>query len=164
MTHGAGQSHPPMILVDADACPVKDEIYTVAFRHKLPVRLFAGSYLRHPDHALIQMTMAGDAFDAADDLIAAMAGPGCLVITADLPLADRAIKAGAAVLTHRGEGLTATNIGARLATRDLLADLRGGLDGQGLGGHALGGPRPFSRSDRSAFAQALEQAARRIKA
>ena len=146
-----------MILVDADACPVKDEIYTVAFRHKLPVRLFAAGYLRHPDHPLITMTMAGDAFDAADDLIAEAAGPGALVITADLPLADRAIKAGADVLTHRGEALTAQNIGGKLATRDLMADLRGGLDGQ-----ALGGPRPFSRADRSAFAQALERAARRL--
>lgn len=148
-----------MILVDADACPVKNEIYTVAFRHKLPVRLYAGSYLRHPDHPLITMTMAGDGFDAADDLIALASGPGCLVITADLPLADRALKAGALVLSHRGEVLTLANIGARLATRDLLADLRGGLEGQGLGG-----PRPFSKADRSAFAQALEQAARRIKA
>jgi uncharacterized protein YaiI (UPF0178 family) len=148
-----------MILVDADACPVKDEIYTVAFRHKRPVRLYAGSYLRHPDHPLISMIMAGDAFDAADDLIVATAAPGTLVITADLPLADRSLKAGAMVLTHRGEVLTTANIGAKLATRDLLADLRGGLEGQGLGG-----PRPFSKSDRSAFAQALEQALRRLGA
>jgi uncharacterized protein YaiI (UPF0178 family) len=148
-----------MILVDADACPVKDEIYTVAFRHRLPVRLFAAGYLRHPEHPLITMTVAGDAFDAADDLIAAAAAPGTLVITADLPLADRALKAGAQVLTPRGEALTAQNIGAKLATRDLLADLRGGLEGQ-----TLGGPRPFTKSDRSAFAQALEQAVRRIKA
>jgi uncharacterized protein YaiI (UPF0178 family) len=101
------------------------------------------------------MTMAGDAFDAADDLIADAAMPGRLVITADLPLADRALKAGAQVLTHHGAALTPANIGARLATRDLMADLRGGLEGQGLGG-----PRPFSRSDRSAFSQALERAAR----
>jgi len=148
-----------MILVDADACPVKEEIYTVAFRHKVPVRLFAGQYLRHPDHPLITMTMAGDAFDAADDLIAAEAAPGSLVITADLPLADRALKAGAAVLTHHGERLTAQNIGARLATRDLMADLRGGLEGQALGG----GPRPFSKSDRSTFLQALDRALRTLK-
>ncbi len=147
-----------MILVDADACPVKEEIYTVAFRHKMPVRLFAGQYLRHPDHPLITMTMAGDAFDAADDLIAAEAVPGTLVITADLPLADRALKAGAAVLTHHGERLTQQNIGARLATRDLMADLRGGLEGQTLGG----GPRPFSKSDRSAFLQALDRALRTL--
>lgn len=149
----------PVILVDADACPVKDDIYTVAFRHKLPVRLFAGSYLRHPDHPLIAMVVAGEGFDAADDKIAEQANPQALVITADLPLAHRAIGAGAAVLTPRGEQLTPANIGAKLATRDLLADLRGGLDGQ-----ALGGPRPFSKADRSAFAQALEQAVRRIKA
>jgi uncharacterized protein len=148
-----------MILVDGDACPVKDEIYTVAYRHKLPVRLFAAGYLRHPDHPLITMIMAGEAFDAADDLIAAEAGPGRVVITADIPLADRAIKAGAAVLTPRGEALSAANIGAKLATRDLLADLRGGLDGQ-----SLGGPRPFSKTDRSAFAQALERVARSLRA
>lgn len=148
-----------MILVDGDACPVKDEIYAVAYRHKMPVRLFAAGYLRHPDHPLITMIMAGEGFDAADDLIAAEAGPGRVVITADIPLADRAIKAGAAVLTPRGEALSAANIGAKLATRDLLADLRGGLDGQGLGG-----PRPFAKTDRSAFAQALERVARSLRA
>lgn len=148
-----------MILVDADASPVKDEIYTVAYRHKMPVRLYAAGYLRHPDHPLIAMIMAGDAFDAADDLIAAAAGPGMVVITADIPLADRAIKAGAAVLTPRGETLDAANIGGRLATRDLLADLRGGLEGQ-----MMGGPRPFSKSDRSQFAQALERVMRSLRA
>jgi len=148
-----------MILVDADACPVKEEIYTVAFRHKVPVHLFAGQYLRHPDHPLITMTMAGDAFDAADDLIAERAGPGCLVITADLPLADRAIKAGARVLTHRGEALSATNIGPKLAARDLLADLRGGVEWQ-----TLGGPRPFSKADRSTFLQALDRSLRMLGA
>ena len=148
-----------MILVDGDACPVKDEIYTIAYRHNMPVRLFAAGYLRHPDHPFITMTMAGDAFDAADDLIAATAAPGMVVITADIPLADRAIKAGAQVLTPRGEALTAANIGGKLATRDLLADLRGGLEGQGLGG-----PRPFSKSDRSAFAQALERVLRSLGA
>ncbi|MDG4648863.1 YaiI/YqxD family protein [Roseibacterium sp. SDUM158017] len=146
-----------MILVDADACPVKDQVYAAAYRHKMPVRLFAGSYLRHPDHPLISMTVAGDAFDAADDLIAEAAAPGTLVITADIPLAARAVEAGAAVLTPRGETLDATNIGAKLATRDLMADLRGGLDGQ-----ALGGPRAFSKADRSAFAGAIETALRRL--
>jgi hypothetical protein len=121
------------------------------------VRLFAASYLRHPDHPLICMTVAGDGFDAADDLIAEAAAPGTLVVTADLPLAGRAIAAGAAVLTPRGEVLDARNIGAKLATRDLMADLRGGLEGQ-----SLGGPRAFSRADRSAFAQAIETALRRL--
>jgi uncharacterized protein YaiI (UPF0178 family) len=81
------------------------------------------------------------------------------VITADLPLADRAIKAGAQVMTHRGEALTARNIGPKLATRDLLADLRGGLEGQ-----TLGGPKPFSKTDRSAFLQALDRALRKLGA
>ncbi len=146
-----------MILVDADACPVKDAIYAAAYRHEVRVRLFAASYLRHPDHPLISLTVAGDGFDAADDLIAEAAAPGTLVVTADLPLAGRAIAAGAAVLTPRGEVLDARNIGAKLATRDLMADLRGGLEGQ-----SLGGPRAFSRADRSAFAQAIETALRRL--
>jgi uncharacterized protein YaiI (UPF0178 family) len=146
-----------VILVDADACPVKDQIYAAAFRHKMPVRLFAGSYLRHPDHPLVSMTMAGGGFDAADDLIAGAAAPGTLVVTADIPLAARAVEAGAMVLTPRGETLDARNIGGRLATRDLLADLRGGLEGQ-----TLGGPRAFSRADRSAFAGAIETALRRL--
>lgn len=146
-----------MILVDADACPVKEEIYTVAFRHKLPVHLYAAQYLRTPDHPLVEMTAAGDAFDAADDLIAEAAEPGQIVVTSDLPLADRALKAGAEVLTPKGEALTLQNIGSRLATRDLLADLRGGLEGQGLGG-----PKPFTKRDRSQFAQALEQRVRAL--
>ncbi len=146
-----------MILVDADACPVKEEIYKAAWRHKIPVVLYAATYLRHPDHPLISMQMAGDAFDAADDLIAEAARPGTLVITADIPLADRAIAKGGAVLTPRGEAMTAQNIGSKLATRDLMADLRGGLEGQGLGG-----PRPFSKSDRSAFSNALETTLRRL--
>lgn len=146
-----------MILVDADACPVKDQVYAAAYRHKMPVRLFAATWLRHPDHPLISMEMAGDGFDAADDLIVEAAGPGDLVITADLPLAGRAIEKGAEVLTQRGDRLDAANIGARLATRDLMHDLRGGLEGQGLGG-----PRPFSRADRSAFANAIETVLRRL--
>jgi hypothetical protein len=146
-----------MILIDADACPVKDEIYKVAWRHKTPVVLFAATWLRHPDHPLISMQVAGDAFDAADDLIADQAKPGDLVITADIPLADRVIAKGAAVLTPRGDALTARNIGSKLATRDLMQDLRGGLEGQ-----TLGGPRPFSKADRSQFLNALENALRRL--
>jgi uncharacterized protein YaiI (UPF0178 family) len=145
------------ILVDADACPVKEQVYAAAYRHKTPVRLYAASYLRHPDHPLISMVMAGDGFDAADDRIVADAGPGTLVVTADLPLAGRAIEKGAAVLTPRGDVLDAANIGGKLATRDLLHDLRGGLEGQ-----TLGGPRAFSRADRSAFAQAIETALRKL--
>lgn len=147
----------PRILVDADACPVKDEIYAAAYRHGVAVHLVAAQYLRHPDHPLVSMTMAGDAFDAADDRIAEMAAPRDVVVTADLPLAGRAIAAGAAVLTPRGETLNAANIGSKLATRDLMQDLRAGIEGQGLGG-----PRPFSKADRSAFSNALETTLRRL--
>lgn len=146
-----------MILVDADACPVKDQIYAAAYRHGCEVVLFAASWLRHPEHPLISMRVAGDKFDAADDLIAQTAAPGHLVVTADIPLAGRVIEAGAAVLTPRGDALDARNIGSKLATRDLMHDLRGGLEGQGLGG-----PRPFSKADRSNFANAIETALRRL--
>jgi len=146
-----------MIFVDADACPVKDEIYKVAWRHKMPVVLFAATWLRHPEHPQISLEVAGDAFDAADDLIAERARPGCLVITADIPLADRALSKGAAVLTPRGDALTPQNIGSKLATRDLMQDLRGGLDGM-----SMGGPKPFSKSDRSQFLNALENTIRKL--
>jgi len=146
------------IWIDGDACPVKDEVYTCAYRHNIPVQLVAGSYLRHPNHPLITMTMAGDAFDAADDVIAQGAGPGSLVITADILLAERCLEAGANVLNHRGEAFTANSIGAQVATRAIMADLRAGLEGQ-----ALGGQKPFSQRDRSQFSNALETALRRLK-
>ncbi|WP_224814820.1 YaiI/YqxD family protein [Hasllibacter sp. MH4015] len=145
------------ILVDADACPVKEEIYKAAWRHEIPVRLVAGSYLRHPEHPLITMEMAGDAFDAADDVIEAAAGPGSLVITADILLAERCLGKGAAVLNHKGQPFTANSIGTQVATRAIMADIRAGLDGQGIGGQ-----KPFSKADRSAFSNALETALRRL--
>ncbi len=148
----------PVILIDGDACPVKEEIYTAAYRHKIPVRLVAASYLRHPDHPLITMEMAGDAFDAADDVIAAAARPGALVITADILLAERCLEHGAAVLNHKGQPFTANSIGSQVATRAIMADLRAGLDGQGIGGQ-----KPFFKADRSAFSNALETALRRLK-
>lgn len=148
----------PIILIDGDACPVKEEIYKVAYRHAVPVRLVAGSYLRHPDHPLITMTMAGDAFDAADDVIAEAAGPGALVVTADILLAERCLEAGATVLNHKGQPFTANSIGAQVATRAIMADLRSGLEGQ-----TIGGQKPFSQKDRSAFSNAMETALRRLK-
>ncbi len=149
----------PLVLVDGDACPVKEEIYKAALRHAIPVRLVAGSYLRHPDHRLITMTMAGDAFDAADDVIVAAARPGALVVTADILLAERCLALGAVVLNHKGQPFTANSIGTQVATRAIMADLRSGLDGQ-----TLGGQKPFSQKDRSAFSNALENALRRLKA
>lgn len=146
-----------LILIDGDACPVKEEVYKCAYRHKIPVRLVAGSYLRHPDHPLITMVMAGDAFDAADDLIAEAAAPGTLVITADILLAERCLGKGSVVLNHKGEAFTANSIGSQVATRAIMADLRAGLDG-----HGIGGQRPFSNKDRSAFSNALETALRKL--
>lgn len=146
-----------LILIDGDACPVKEEIYTCAYRHKIPVRLVAGSYLRHPNHPLITMVMAGDAFDAADDVIFEAAAPGTLVITADILLAERCLEAGSVVLNHKGNAFTANSIGTQVATRAIMADLRAGLEGQGIGGQ-----KPYSKADRSAFSNALETALRRL--
>jgi len=151
------KAHPKQILIDGDACPVKEEIYKAAYRHNIPVRLVAGSYLRHPNHPLITMEMAGDGFDAADDLIFEAATPASLVVTADILLAERCLEKGAAVLNHKGAAFTANSIGTQVATRAIMADIRAGLDGQGIGGQ-----RPFSNKDRSSFSNALETALRRL--
>ncbi len=147
-----------LILIDGDACPVKEEVYKCAYRHAIPVRLVAGSYLRHPDHPLITMVMAGDGFDAADDVIYEASAPGTLVITADILLAERCLEKGALVIDHKGNAFTANSIGSQVATRAIMADLRSGLEGQ-----TLGGQKPFSQKDRSAFSNALETALRRLK-
>ncbi|MGB7404795.1 MAG: YaiI/YqxD family protein [Pacificimonas sp.] len=144
-----------VILVDADACPVKDEIYKVAWRHEVAVAIVANSFLRVPDHPLVRRVVVDDGFDAADDWIAEEAAPGRIVVTADILLADRAVKAGATVLGHNGKPFTEAGIGAAVATRAIMADLRAGLDGA-TGG--IGGPAPFSKADRSRFLQALDRA------
>lgn len=141
------------ILVDADACPVKEEIYKVAFRHGVPVSLVANSYLRIPRHALLTMEVVSDGFDAADDWIAERAGPQTIVITADILLADRCIKADAMVIAPNGKPFTGDSIGSAIATRAIMADLRGSGD-QGT----TGGPAPFQKSDRSRFLQTLDTA------
>ncbi|MDE0933105.1 MAG: YaiI/YqxD family protein [Novosphingopyxis baekryungensis] len=140
-----------MILVDADACPVKDEIYRVAWRHDVPVRIVANSHLRVPDHPLIERVVVSDGFDAADDWIAQQAAPRSIVITADILLADRCLKAGATVLAPTGKPFTSASIGPAIATRAIMADLRAGADG------ITGGPAPFSKADRSNFLQALDR-------
>ena len=145
------------ILVDADACPVKDEIYRVAWRHEVPVKIVSNSRLRIPDHPLIERVLVGDGFDAADDWIADAANPASIVITADILLADRALKAGATVLAPTCKPFTAASIGPAIATRAIMADLRAGMDGR------TGGPPPFSKADRSAFLQALDTALVRMK-
>jgi uncharacterized protein YaiI (UPF0178 family) len=144
------------ILVDADACPVKDEVYKVAWRHEVPVTIVSNSHLRVPDHPLIDRVVVSDGFDAADDWIAAAAGPDTIAITADILLADRCLKAGATVLAPNGKPFTTSSIGAAIATRAIMADLR-------AGGDQIGGPRPFAKADRSAFLQALDTAIVRLR-
>jgi uncharacterized protein YaiI (UPF0178 family) len=140
---------PFSILVDADACPVKEEIYRTAYRHDVPVTIVSNSHLRVPAHPLIRREVVSDGFDAADDWIAEQAGPATIVVTNDILLADRCIKVGATVLSASGKPFTAASIGS-------AADLR-------AGGDQLGGPPPFSKADRSRFLSALDDALVRLK-
>lgn len=147
---------PPFILVDADACPVKDEIYRVAWRHEVAVKVVSNSRMRVPDHPLVERVVVSDGFDAADDWIAERTTARSIVITADILLADRALKAGATVLAPTGKPFTMASIGPAIATRAIMADLR-------AGGDQIGGPPPFTKADRSAFLQALDTALVRLK-
>ncbi|MEL6473626.1 MAG: YaiI/YqxD family protein [Pseudomonadota bacterium] len=149
----------PRILVDADACPVKDEIYKVALRHGVAVTLVSNSWFRTPQYALITLKVVGAGFDEADDHIAELADSGSVVITADILLADRALKAGAMVLAPTGKPFTPDSIGAAIATRAIMQDLRDTV----VGGPA-GGPAPFSKKDRSQFLSALDAALVKLKA
>lgn len=144
------------ILVDADACPVKDEIYKVAWRHEVPVVVVSNQYLHIPAHPLITRQVVSDGFDAADDWIAESADTASIVITADILLADRCLKAGARVLAPTGKPFTTSSIGGAIATRAIMADLR-------AGGDQLGGPKPFAAADRSRFLQALDAAVVAVK-
>src|SRR5712675_2134712 len=144
------------IYVDADACPVKDEIYRVAARHGLPVSVVAGSFIRVPQDPMIGRVAAGSGMDAADDWIAERAGKGDIVVTSDIPLASRCVKAGAEVIAPNGKPFTEQSIGMTLAVRNLMHDLRSA-------GEATRGPPPFSPRDRSAFLSALDAAIRRAQ-
>lgn len=144
------------ILVDADACPVKDEIYKVAFRHAVPVTIVSNSPIRTPAHELISRVVVSDGFDAADDWIAEHAGGATVCITADILLADRCLKADATVIAPSGKPFTANSIGSAVATRAIMADLR-------ANGDAIGGPPPFTKADRSRFLSALDEALIRLK-
>jgi uncharacterized protein len=145
------------ILVDADACPVKEEIYRVAYRHDVPVVIVANSHFRVPDHPLITKQVVSDGFDAADDWIAEKSDAQTVVITADILLADRCLKAGATVIGNNGKAFTAASIGGAIATRAIMADLRAGA------GEGIGGPAPFSKADRSRFLQELDTVLGRLK-
>ena len=191
-------SEPVTILVDADACPVKDEIYRVAERFKAEVRIVSNSYFRVPVSERVKRVVTdghsvhisggsppasatarpslceepswagseavpagpghhprpapeGPKYDAADDWIAENADARSVVITADILLAERCLKAGAAVLNHNGKPFDIASIGAAVATRAIMEDLRAGMDGLG------GGPAPFSKADRSRFLQELDR-------
>lgn len=144
------------ILVDADACPVKEEVYRVAFRREVPVSVVSNSHLRVPQHPLVDRVVVSDKFDAADDWIAEAADKRTLVVTGDILLADRCLKSGATVIGHNGKPFTAASIGGAIATRAIMADLR-------AGGEVVGGPAPFAKADRSRFLQALDEALVRLE-
>src|SRR5262249_13781050 len=131
------------LYIDADACPVKDEIYRVARRYSMPVRVVANSPLRVPGGPAVEMIVC-PGFGAADDWIAERAGPGDVVVTADVPLAARCVAAGAAALDPKGRPFTDADVGAALAMRDLREELRQ----SGLG---AGGPAPTTPHDPSRF-------------
>ena len=143
------------IFVDADACPVKQEIYRVAARFQISVTLVAGSWMRIPDDVRIALEVVDQGIDAADDWIVEHLEPDDIVITADVPLAARCVRRGAYVLGHTGKAFTEDNIGPALATRDLLSELR-------QFGEVTGGPPPFDKRDRSRFLEGLDKAVNEI--
>jgi len=144
------------IYIDADACPVKAEVYRVAERYGLKVYVVSNSYLGVPRSPLIELVVVSDGFDAADNWIAERAGAGDIVITADIPLADRSLKAGAAVIGNTGVPFTAASIGMAMANRELLSNLR-------AMGEVTGGPKPMSQRDRSRFLSALDEAVQKAR-
>jgi uncharacterized protein YaiI (UPF0178 family) len=156
MENGYGSHTLLHIFVDADACPVKQEIYRVADRYKLSVTLVAGSRMRTPDDLRINLEVVDKGMDAADDWIVEHLEADDIVITADVPLAARCVRKGAYVLGHTGKAFTEDNIGPALATRDLLSGLR-------ELGEVTGGPPPFDKRDRSRFLEGLDRAVNEIR-
>ena len=138
-----------IVYIDADACPVKDEIYRVAARYKMRVAVVANSPMRVPTDALVEMVVR-IGFGAADDWIAEQADAGDVVITADIPLAARSLAKGARVLDAKGHAFTANNIAEALALRAMLEEAR-------QYGTATGGPAPMTPKDRSRFLSKLDE-------
>ena len=143
-------------MVDADACPVKDEVYRVAERHHLRVAVVANAPIAIPRVDWIERVHVAQGPDVADDWIAERARPGAIVVTADIPLASRCVKAGASVIAPNGKLFTEASVASALATRNLMDSLRSA-------GETTSGPRPFSPRDRSAFLSALDLAIQRLK-
>jgi uncharacterized protein len=144
------------IYIDADACPVKGEIYRVAERYGLKVFVVSNSWMNVPRQPWIEQVVVSDSFDAADNWIAERAGPGDIVVTADIPLADRSLKAGAAVIGNTGVPFTTQSIGMAMANRELLSNLR-------AMGEVTGGPKPMTQRDRSRFLSALDETIQRLR-
>jgi uncharacterized protein len=144
-----------LIYIDADACPVKDEVYRVAERYAMSVRVVANTPMRVPTNPLIELVVR-PGFGSADDWIAQEAGPGDLVITADIPLAARCLERGARVLDQRGRAFTDSDIGAALATRELMETLR-------QTGQVTGGPAALTRQDRSRFLAKLDETVNAVR-
>jgi uncharacterized protein YaiI (UPF0178 family) len=144
------------IYVDADGCPVKDEVYRVAKRCGVPVRVVANKWLQVPPPPAVEMVVVKDAFDAADDWIVERAGGGDIVVTADIPLAARCLAKQAIVVGPTGRRFTDNDIGSALASRALMAHLR-------ESGVVTGGPAPFAPRDRSQFLQTLDAAVQEIR-
>jgi uncharacterized protein YaiI (UPF0178 family) len=157
--HGPRQSRRTGLLhifVDADACPVKQEVYRVADRYKLGVTLVTGSWMRIPDGVKVTLKVVDQGMDAADDWIVEHLEANDIVVTADIPLAARCVERGAYVLGPTGKTLTEDNIGPALATRDLLSQLR-------EVGEVTGGPAPFVKRDRSRFLEGLDRVLNEIR-
>ena len=139
------------VYIDADACPVKAEAERVTTRHGLRMFVVSNGGLRPSAHPLVENVIVPDGPDVADMWIADRCGPGDIVVTGDIPLAAKCVAAGARVLKHNGEPLTAANVGNALATRDLVADLRAADP------FRQGGGKSFTKADRSRFLNALEK-------
>ena len=144
------------IFIDADACPVKKEVFRVAERYQLNVTLVANAWMGVPDAKWIKLQVVSDGFDAADNWIAEQVKANDIVITADIPLASRCLKAGASVIGTTGKVFTEKNIGQTVATRDLMAELRDA-------GAVTGGPPPMNKIDRSRFLQQLDETIQSIR-
>lgn len=144
------------IYIDADGCPVKDEVYRVAERYRIPVVLVANKRLNLPVNSLLEMVVVTGAFDAADDWIVENSRPNDIVVTADILLADRCVKKSVRVLGPKGVELTAENIGSAVATRELMQELR-------QSGEIYGGPTPMDKKARSRFLAKLDEIIQSVK-
>ena len=141
---------PIEIFIDADACPVKDEVYKVAARYGLKTWVVSNAFMMIPSSRLIERVIVDAGPDIADDWIAEHVAPGDVAITNDIPLAERVLNAAGHAIAPHGKPFTRDSIGAAIAQRALMEQLRST-------GDILGGPRPFDRNDRSHFLQALDQ-------